>query len=166
MSSTPIYKPNDTQFHFTQNATLATLTSANAMANAISATMIQMVNIYLVDSNANTAFATQEQQTVTALMQGGVSDNFDGNNSKNDPAIWKQGSSPNTNSSDMNMVQADVQNCESWFKSVIGIVQAMLSSGTSGLQTMQQNETQEFTYMNTANQLQDFLASLLSSPLV
>ncbi|WP_420422066.1 hypothetical protein [Simkania sp.] len=167
--STPTYTytPPAEDNNWSSNTSLMLLDSANSMSDAITGNMIQMSNIGLTFINENTTLAQAEQDNVKLLMEGGQANAFDGNDSDNDPRIWGNSSKdPNTDSNDVNMVQTDVNNCTSYYKVILSIVQAIISSFTNSFKQIQQNQMQLFTFMNGANQQQDYVSSLLGSSLV
>jgi len=158
-------------FHEMSNSALGILETSSGLSSAITSILLFMVGIYFTDASFNMQMGQDQYGEVLDYLQGGVngdgvSDNFDGNNSKNDPAIWSnKGKDPNTDSKDMQLVQADIANVNAWFKSALGMLSSMLSSGTSYIQATQQNETQLFAFMGGANEQTDYTGSLLAQAL-
>ena len=128
--------------------------------------MSLMVQAYLQDVNENTNLANLQQTTTTQIMEGQYVGPFDDNNKDNDHQIWDpDGGSPSTNSDKINEDQAIVTNSNATFKMLEGMPQAAASSGSSWLSSTQQNQKQLFTFMNNANQMQDYTANLVGSPM-
>lgn len=161
------FQPHDVSYHWAANASLVMLTSANNFANAMSVNMALMVQAYLQDVNENINLANLQQSTTTEIMEGTYVGPFDDYNSDNDHQIWDpDGGKPDDNSDKINEDQALVTNSNATFKMLEGTSQAAASSGSSWLSSTQQNQTQLFTYMNNANGMQDYISSLLGSPLL
>lgn len=162
------FKPEKVSFHWMGNASLAMLNAtANHLSIALTQTLLSMTQIYVLDTKANASLAQQQYTKVQLYMQGKAGkDVFDNYDAKNDPGIWGSGDDkPSDSSKHINITQMDIANINSWFKATIGVVSSMLSSGTSWLQSTQQNQTSLLTFESSVNDLQDLTANLISSPL-
>ena len=161
------FQPHEVSYSWAANASLVMLTSANNFANAMAINMSLMVQAYLQDVNENINLVNNQQVTTTEIMQGTYSGPFDDYNSKNAHQIWDpDGGSPSDNSDKINEDEAIVSNSNATFKLLEGSFQSSASSGSSWLSSTQQNQKQLFTFMNNANGMQDYLSSLLASPLI
>jgi len=159
------FKPEKVSFHWMGNASLAMLNAtANHLSIALTQTLLSMTQIYVLDTKANSLLAQQQYTTVRKLMEGKARTPFNDNDPDKDPGVYHW-HDPDKDTNEIQMTQADISSANSWFKAVMGVVSSMLSSGTSWLQSTQQNQTSLLTFESSVNDVQDLTANLISSPL-